>query len=123
MQQQLQLEGGHCNGPLFAPACITRPLVIPPGKEGRVHLARIARATPGWADMAAIARVYAEAERRTRETGELHVVDHIVPKRSRLVCGLHVANNLQVFHWRANLLKGAWEWPDMPEAQLGLPGL
>lgn len=106
-------------GPLFIPR-IQRPLARPKGKEGHVHRLQTRRATPKWADMRAIEAIYAEARRKTQETGELYVVDHIVPKISPLVCGLHVQGNLRVIHWRLNTLKGAWEWPDMPHEQMEL---
>ena len=53
-----------------------------------------------------------------QETGELHVVDHIVPKINPLVCGLHVPANLQVLHWRVNTQKANLWWPDMWAAMI-----
>lgn len=118
-QHELQLtDGFHC-GPLFI-AVIKRALVRPKGKEGVIHRAQTKRATPEWVDMKAINAIYAEARRLTRETGELHVVDHIVPKIGKTVCGLHVHWNLRVIHWKENAAKGAWTWPDMPFEQMEL---
>ncbi len=118
-QRPLALAGGVHAGPLFVPR-IKRGLVRPKGKEGVIHRAQTKRATPRWVDMREIARFYAEARRLTKLTGELHVVDHIVPKISPLVCGLHVAWNLRVIHWRENAIKGAAWWPGMPNEKLEL---
>ena len=119
MQKSLALIDGFHAGPLFI-INKRRPLVRPKGKEGIIHRAQTIRATPAWADMNKIAAFYREARRLTAETGELYVVDHIVPKCARLVCGLHVDYNLRVIHWRENSQKGAWTWPDMPFEQVEL---
>ena len=119
MQQSLPLDG-HCNGPLFAPVVKIRPPVRPHGKEGVVHRAQTRRATPPWADMQAIKAYYDEAKLLTKMTGELHVVDHIVPKISPFVCGLHVPWNLRVIHWLENNNKANSWWPDMPFEQMPL---
>jgi hypothetical protein len=76
--------------------------------------ARKIRATPAWADLEAIERVYAAAAQMTAETGVAHHVDHTVPLRSRLVCGLHVHANLQILTAEENIRKGNRWWPDMP---------
>jgi 5-methylcytosine-specific restriction endonuclease McrA len=43
-----------------------------------------------------------------------HEVDHIVPLKSPLVCGLHVEHNLQVIPATQNRRKHNRVWPDMP---------
>lgn len=54
------------------------------------------RATPSWANAAAIKTIYEEAKRLSILTGIPHHVDHIIPLQGSLVCGLHVENNLQI---------------------------
>lgn len=54
-------------------------------------------ATPPWANLEIIARIYDCAE-------EDHV-DHIVPLQGDMVCGLHVENNLQYLSVEENLRK------------------
>lgn len=67
--------------------------------------ARVARrlaeskAAVAWRDQAAIDALYAKAR-------ELQlVVDHVIPLRGRLVCGLHVETNLQLLTRDANRAK------------------
>ena len=112
MQHALDLPGGSHAGPLFV-IQKKRPLVRPPGKQGTVHRAQQLIRTPPWSERAEIRALYKEAKRLTRETGELHVVDHIVPKVGATVSGLHVLSNLRVIHWLPNAQKGAFWWPDM----------
>jgi hypothetical protein len=72
------------------------------------------RATPKWADMMRIQEFYELARRMTEATGYSWHVDHIVPLRSKIVCGLHCAHNLQVIPGKDNSSKGNRYWPDMP---------
>jgi len=41
-------------------------------------------------------------------------VDNIVPIKHKLVCGLHVEQNVQVIPSNINQSKGNRHWPDMP---------
>lgn len=65
-------------------------------------------ATPNWADLKDIADVYMEAAYMQMQ------VDHIVPLKSKLVCGLHVWDNLQLMDATKNNQKNNRHWPDMP---------
>ncbi|MBB3256863.1 hypothetical protein FHW21_001712 [Paraburkholderia sp. WP4_3_2] len=79
-----------------------------PGKTAELRARRreeVARATPRWADLFEIHAKYKESNRLTKETGILHHVDHIIPIRGKLVCGLHVPHNLRVIPATENLRK------------------
>ena len=65
-------------------------------------------ATPKWLSRqqkSEIRQLYQIAITMTKTTGEQYVVDHIVPLRSEVVCGLHVPWNLRVITQEENLLK------------------
>ena len=71
----------------------------------RYHTQKM-RAMPPWVARATVDRVYMQAEETSRATGVKHHVDHIVPLRSHVVCGLHVPWNLQVLSAYDNMKKG-----------------
>jgi hypothetical protein len=72
------------------------------------------QATPAWANKAEMRKAYDAAQFLGMVTGEWHHVDHIVPLRSWLVCGLHCEANLRVITEKENLHKSNIHWPDMP---------
>lgn len=76
------------------------------------------KATPIWAndelDAFVVSEAYALARVRSDVTGVVHSVDHIVPLKSGLVCGLHCAANLQVIPDTVNKSKNNRRWPQMP---------
>lgn len=92
---------------------------IPPGagpnrikKLRRQHAVR--RATPAWADRTQIQAMYDVAKVMSEAAGVEFTVDHIVPLRHPLVCGLHVPANLSPATRRDNSRKGNFHWPDQP---------
>lgn len=72
------------------------------------------KATPAWANQFFIQEAYHLARLRTQITGIQWDVDHIVPLKSPLVCGLHVEHNLAVIPSKANASKGNRFWPNCP---------
>ena len=81
------------------------------------YISRKKSATPKWADLWLVAGFYKTAARLTSETGVKHQVDHIVPIRSKLVCGLHCENNLRVIPASDNNKKNNRIWPNHPNDQ------
>lgn len=74
----------------------------------------IPQATPAWSNEFFIEQAYDIARKRSEVTGIRWEVDHIVPLKSDLVCGLHTHDNLQVITKFANQSKKNYRWPQMP---------
>lgn len=81
----------------------------------KVYRGKKFSATPVWANLFFMQEAYALAALRTKITGSVWEVDHIVPIKSKLVCGLHCETNLRVITFAENRTKGNYYWPDMPE--------
>ena len=69
------------------------------------------RAVPAWSDETRVLGYYEEARRSGLS------VDHIVPLKHPLVCGLHCEDNLQLLTSQVNSSKGNRYWPDMPKEE------
>jgi hypothetical protein len=68
--------------------------------------ATILQRTPKWdADAHLIVAKYQVAAMLSRETGEQHHVDHIIPLQGKYVSGLHVFSNLRVIPGSDNVKK------------------
>lgn len=88
-------------------------------KQAIRYYSNVLRAIPPWLtteDYRQIKRIYRDAHAAGL------VVDHIVPLKSELVCGLHVPWNLQATTNIENQKKGNSWWPNSPfeQGQLGL---
>jgi hypothetical protein len=103
MQQSLPFDGEH-PGPLFKPGCPLKASAR--NTRSKLYRLKVKRATPPWADKRCIRQRYKQAKKLTAETGVPHTVDHIIPLKGELVCGLHVHYNLRVLPMAANLKKG-----------------
>ena len=81
---------------------------------------RCSRAMMTKGHRAQLRAIYAKA-RALRGQGTDVQVDHIVPLRSRSVCGLHVPWNLRVMPAKANNAKRNHMWPASPLEPGALP--
>lgn len=72
----------------------------------RSYAKRVKQATPSWVNRVAINAICKEAVLRQEREGIPYHVDHIVPIRGKLVCGLHVPWNLQILVATENCRKG-----------------
>lgn len=76
---------------------------LPPGRR-REAIKKLA--TPSWSDQRAIQAVYRKRDDMNFEAGMgVWSVDHIYPLLSEHVCGLHVAENLQIITAKKNMQK------------------
>lgn len=125
MQTDLPLQGGFDLGPLFAPDSFKRTQCKPRKRAsgGKIIWAKYKRAKPPWTTWAECAAFWDQSAAMTAATGIQHSVDHIVPLRHPLVCGLHCPANLRVIPMAENARKSNRHWPDMPEFQEELPNL
>jgi hypothetical protein len=76
--------------------------------DNKVRRRKHREATPPWItrkQKSEIRQLYQIAITMTKTTGEQYVVDHIIPLRSDIVCGLHVPWNLRVITQEENLRK------------------
>jgi hypothetical protein len=94
--------------------CYSRELTAQRGRNNRTHglshtkeyksykatkrKKRLKRQTPLWADAEKIRQIYID-----RPDG--YHVDHIIPLKGELVCGLHVESNLQYLPAKENISK------------------
>lgn len=70
-------------------------------------------ATPFWSEIDEIKELYKQSAILNSISDEFYHVDHIVPLKSKVVCGLHCISNLRIILASENISKGNRHWPDM----------
>ena len=79
-----------------------------PGKTQAIQAANraaIKRATPKWYEKAKVEQIYKSATELRAKGISVHV-DHVIPLKGKLVCGLHCYDNLQILDAIENIKKG-----------------
>lgn len=109
--RKASLDHYHRNKAELQPAHRERTKKFREEQPGKVMAYVIGRrktrkeATPPWVNMEAVNAIYREARRLQSEDGVPRHVDHIVPLKHPLVCGLHVEYNLQILTADDNMAK------------------
>lgn len=86
----------------------------------RNRQARKLQAMPKWAKEEDILSMYELVKIKEKVLGTKCHLDHIVPLQSKLVCGFHCKDNLQILPAKENSIKGNRFWPDMFEPKEAL---
>jgi len=78
----------------------------------RAYIRQVIMATVPWADLAAIRKLDKQAKHRSLVTGRKWVLDHVIPITHKYVCGLNIAQNIQIIPQGMNAAKSNhWcEW-------------
>lgn len=74
-------------------------------KHNATRRAIIGQASVNWANQEAMDNIYKTAATLEHQDGIKRHVDHIIPLSHKLVCGLHVENNLQILTAEENMRK------------------
>ena len=77
-------------------------------------------ATVAWADENKILDIYLRAQRKTKQTGKQHDVDHFLPLKNINVCGLHCESNLRVILAKTNNVKNNSFTPEIEKRVIQL---
>ena len=101
----LDLSGGFHPGPLFI-INKRRPAKKELHKTGWARRQDEYKAAPPWSDKAAVREIYKQCKRLNQRDGpRTWAVDHIYPLNHPLVCGMHIAINLQIVPYEENAKK------------------